>query len=74
MNTLANRNPSLHNNLFAIEGELITSHNHVVEMEMAMFNILTIAVHIPTATVILTVITTDPNITKMEPYGRRRGR
>ena len=67
MNTLANRDPSLHNKLFAIKGELINNNGHVVEAERTMFNISTTAVHIPTAAAILAAIATDPNIAEMGP-------
>ena len=65
---LAHRDPSIHDKLFAIEGELINNHGHVVEMDRGVFNILTSVVHIPTATAIIVAIATDPNITEMGPY------
>ena len=67
-NTLANRNPSLHDTLFAIKGELINDHGHMVEVERTVFNILTTAVRIPTVAAILITITTDPNIAEMGLY------
>ena len=68
MNTLDYHDPSIHDKLFTIEGELINNHGHVVEVDRAVFNIPTTAVHIPTTVAIVTAITTDPSITKMRPY------
>ena len=68
MNTLAHRDPSIHDKLFAIDNELINNHGHVVEVDRAVFNIPTTPVHIPTSAVIVAAITKDPNITEMRPY------
>ena len=68
MNTLAHRDPSIHEKLFAINNELINDYGHVVEVDRAVFNIPTTAVHIPTTAAIIAAITADPNITKMRPY------
>ena len=62
INTLAHRDPSIHDKLFAIEGELINNHGHVVEVDKGVFNIPTAAVHIPTTTAILPAIATDPKL------------
>ena len=68
MNLLAHRNPSIHDKLFAVKGELINNHGHVVEVDRGMFNIPTAAIHIPTTTAILAAIAADPNLTNMGPY------
>jgi hypothetical protein len=68
MNTLAHRDPSIHDKLFVIINELINDHGHVVEVDRAVFNIPTTAVDIPTSAAIVAAITADPNITKMRPY------
>ena len=68
MNSLAHRDPSIHDKLFAIKGELINNHSHVVEVDKGVFNIPTTAVHIPTTAAILAAIAADPNITEMGPY------
>ena len=68
MNTLAYRDPSLHDKIFAIEGEVINNHGHMVEVERTIFNIPTTAVHILTVRAILVAITTDPSIAEMGPY------
>ena len=68
VNTLANRDPALHDKLFALEGELINSHSHEVEVDKTVFNIPTTVVHIPTTAAILVAITTDSNIAEMGLY------
>ena len=68
MNLLAHRNPSIHDKLFAVKGELINNHGHVVEVDRGVFNIPTAAVHISTTAAILAAIAADPNITKLGPY------
>jgi len=59
---------SIHGKLFAIKGELINNHCHVVEVDKGVFNIPTTAVHIPTTAAILAAIAADPTITEMGPY------
>ena len=68
MNTLAHRDPSIHDKLFAINNKLINDYGHVVEVDRAVFNIPTTAVHIHTTAAIVAAITKDPNITEMRPY------
>ena len=68
--TLANRDATLHDKIFALEGELINNHGHVVEVDNTVFNIPPVAVHTPVTADILAVITADPNcnIPEIGPY------
>ena len=45
MNTLANRDTNLHDNIFATKGKLTNTHGQVVEVDRSVFNIPTAVVH-----------------------------
>ena len=68
MTLLAQRDPSIHDKLFTIEGKPINNHCHLVEVDKGVFNIPMTAGHIPTTEVILATIAAEPDITELRPY------
>ena len=65
---LTNNNPALVNKYFALEGELIGSQGHTVEIDRGVFDLLNQQVAVPTVATILAAYAADATAAQLGPY------